>query len=80
MQDPSRARSDHLISCCLLSLHFLCGILTTHPVLGWVRVKMGRHYVLLYEQNISLHLEVDLECANVQANNRLIRGTSQTAK
>ena len=36
--------------------------------------------LLLYEQNISLHLEVDLECANVQANNRLIRGTSQTAK
>ena len=36
--------------------------------------------LLLYEQNISLHLEVDLQCANVQANNRLIRGTSQTAK
>ena len=31
-QDPSRARSGNQISCCLVSLHFLCGILTTHPV------------------------------------------------
>ena len=26
-QQPGRARSDHQISCCLVSLHFLCDIL-----------------------------------------------------
>ena len=29
---PSRDRPGNQISCCLLSLHFLCAILTTHPV------------------------------------------------
>ena len=28
-QQPSRARSGHQISCCLVSLHFLCDILAT---------------------------------------------------
>ena len=32
MQQPSRARSGHQISCCLVSLHFLCDILSTGPV------------------------------------------------
>ena len=30
----SRARPGNQISCCLVSLHFLFGILTTHPVYG----------------------------------------------
>ena len=30
---PSRVRSSNLISCCLLSLHFLCDILLTFTVL-----------------------------------------------
>ena len=30
---PSRARSGNLISCCLISLHFLCDILQTFTVL-----------------------------------------------
>ena len=32
-QQLSRARSGHLISCCLVSLHFLCDILSSRPVL-----------------------------------------------
>ena len=31
-QQPSRARSGHQISCCLVSLHFLCDILSGRPV------------------------------------------------
>ena len=31
-QQPSRARSGHQISCCLVSLHFLCDILSSRPV------------------------------------------------
>ena len=32
-QKPGRARSGHQLSCCLVpSLHFLCDILTSHPV------------------------------------------------
>ena len=31
-QQPSRARSGNPISCCLVSLHFLCDILSTGPV------------------------------------------------
>ena len=31
-QQTSRARSGHQISCCLVSLHFLCDILTTITV------------------------------------------------
>ena len=31
-QQPSRARSGHQISCCLVSLHFLCDILATSTV------------------------------------------------
>ena len=31
-QQSSRARSSHHISCCLVSLHFLCDILTGRPV------------------------------------------------
>ena len=30
-QDPSRARSGHQLSCCLVSLHFLCDILSGRP-------------------------------------------------
>ena len=29
---PSRARSGHQLSCCLVSLHFLCDILSGRPV------------------------------------------------
>ena len=36
-QQPSRARSDHQISCCLASIYFLCDILATVTVL-WVKV------------------------------------------
>ena len=32
-QQQSRARLGHQISCCLVSLHFLCEILSSHPVL-----------------------------------------------
>ena len=31
-QQPSRARSGNQLSCCLVSLHFLCDILTGRPV------------------------------------------------
>ena len=31
-QQPSRAGSGHQISCCLVSLHFLCDILSGRPV------------------------------------------------
>ena len=31
-QQPSRNRSGHQISCCLVSLHFLCAILSSRPV------------------------------------------------
>ena len=31
-QQPSRARSGHQTSCYLVSLHFLCDILSGHPV------------------------------------------------
>ena len=31
-QQPSRARAGYQISCCLLSLHFLCDILSGGPV------------------------------------------------
>ena len=31
-QPPSRARSGHQFSCCLVSLHFLSDILSSHPV------------------------------------------------
>ena len=31
-QEPSRARTGYQISCCLVSLHFLCDILHTGPV------------------------------------------------
>ena len=31
-QQPSRAGSGHHISCCLVSLHFLCDILSSRPV------------------------------------------------
>ena len=34
-QQPSRARSGHQISCCLVSLHFLCDILATITVHDW---------------------------------------------
>ena len=33
-QQPSRARSGHQFSCCLVSLHFLCDILSGRPVLA----------------------------------------------
>ena len=36
-QQSSRARSGHQISCCLLSLHFLCDILATITVLNLKR-------------------------------------------
>ena len=32
-QQPSRARSGHQISCCLVSLHLLCDILSTITVI-----------------------------------------------
>ena len=32
-QQPSRAGSGHQISCCLVSLHFLCDILSDRPVI-----------------------------------------------
>ena len=32
-QQPSRATSGHKICCCLVSLHFLCDILSTHTAL-----------------------------------------------
>ena len=31
-QQQNRARSGHHISCCLVSLHFLCDILSSRPV------------------------------------------------
>ena len=31
-QQPSRARSGHQLRCCLVSLHFLCDILSGRPV------------------------------------------------
>ena len=33
-QQPNRARSGNQISCCLVSIHFLCDILSTGPVLA----------------------------------------------
>ena len=36
-QQPIRAMSGHQISCCLVSLHFLCDILSSHSVLTHVR-------------------------------------------
>ena len=34
-QQPSRARSGNQLSCCLVSLHFLCDILLGRPVVCW---------------------------------------------
>ena len=46
-QHPSRATSGHQISCCLVSLHFLCGILSSHSALHngstfWLDLGLGR--------------------------------------
>ena len=51
-QQPSRARAGYPISCCLLSLHFLCDILSGGPVdvgeilkPGWAEC-LGRRAIL----------------------------------
>ena len=43
-QHPSRAREDYQISCCLLSLHFLCDILSGGPVHCSAVITLCRRY------------------------------------
>ena len=47
---PSTARSGHHISCILFSLHFLCDILTSHPVVG---------------KSYSVHTSEEVEMSNI---------------
>ena len=46
-QKPSRARSGHQISCCLVYLHFLCNILSGHPVKELKHFKMAQNHTML---------------------------------
>ena len=49
-QQPIRARSGHQICCCLVSLHFLCDILSTCPLKSFATAA------LVFKQTQTVHL------------------------
>ena len=59
---PSKARSGHQISCCLVSLHFLCDILAPITVLSDLQCKGT-----LFQQTLQVQLLEHLECPDLLA-------------
>ena len=85
-QQPSRDRSGNQISCCLVSLHFLCDILSTGAVLwsaylfckklgetcaGNCAPRAARRWDSSNFLEINMHFRVELQCKIFKGKNYL---------
>ena len=77
-QQPSRAKSCRQLSCCLVCLHFLCNILTSHPLLHSHSSLLSHPFLLMSDWPLhkitlpALSSSSGEQVIHVQASKRLL--------